>query len=59
MYKDSKTEHLDIEAIKKHIFDITGEDISELLQMANRDDVLEEAHWALHMVIIYANENGN
>ena len=57
--KDIKTESLSMTDIDNHMRAITGESVGEILMLAGReDDVVEERHWALHCVILYASEFG-
>lgn len=56
--KDTRTDELSLEEIGQHIMTITGEDLREILQLADREDTIEEARWALHCVILHANEFG-
>lgn len=56
--KDVKTEGLGRDEIAQHVLNITGEELGEILQLADRDDTIEEARWVLHCIILYANEYG-
>jgi len=56
--KDVKTEALNIDEILKHVRDLTGEDVADILEIADREETVQEARWALHCLIIHANEYG-
>lgn len=44
--------------IENHFRAITGEEVEDILKMAQRDVSVDEARWALHCVVLYANEYG-
>ena len=44
--------------INTHDNTLTDESINEILKMAGRDETVEEGRWALHCVVLYANEFG-
>lgn len=57
--KDLRTDSLSFDDVDNHVTSLTGESVGEILMMARRDDKsVEEARWALHCVILYANEFG-
>lgn len=56
--KDTRTENLSLAEIDNHVLSITGEQIGELLMLAGRDENAEEGRWAMHCLILYANEFG-
>ena len=58
--KDVRTESLDYDEIDGHVSSLTGEGVGEVLMMAGRDDPksVDEARWAIHCIILYANEFG-
>ena len=57
--KDIRTESLDYEEIDGHVSSLTGESVGEVLMMAGRNDKsVDEARWAIHCIILYANEFG-
>ncbi|XP_069115338.1 uncharacterized protein [Argopecten irradians] len=54
-----KTEELSLRDVTKYIMDLTGEPLSELLQMAGKEeDDVEAARALLHFCILLANEKG-
>lgn len=56
--KDKKTETFTLDVVNEHVLEITGEQVGELLMLAGREETVEEARWALHCVVLYANEFG-
>ncbi|CAG2195340.1 unnamed protein product [Mytilus edulis] len=44
--------------LRQQVLDLTGAELQDLLQFANRDNTVEEARWATHCLILYANEYG-
>ena len=49
---------MNMDEIRKQVKDLSGEELGEILELAGRDVDLKEARWALHCLIIYANEYG-
>ena len=60
--KDVKTDALStcsMAEINTYVNNITGEQVGEVLMLAGLDDQdIDAARWALHCVILYANEFG-
>ncbi|CAG2194020.1 unnamed protein product [Mytilus edulis] len=56
--KDNKLDNLSMDDLRQQVLDLTGAELQDLLQFANRDNTVEEARWATHCLILYANEYG-
>ncbi|XP_076089989.1 uncharacterized protein LOC143062022 [Mytilus galloprovincialis] len=56
--KDKKLDNLSMDDLRQQVLDLTGAELQDLLQFANRDNTVEEARWATHCLILYANEYG-
>ncbi|XP_052069172.1 uncharacterized protein LOC127708361 [Mytilus californianus] len=54
--KDKKLNDLYMDDLRQQVLDLTGEELQDLLQFAERGDTVEEARWATHCLILYANE---
>ncbi|XP_076113361.1 uncharacterized protein LOC143081012 [Mytilus galloprovincialis] len=56
--KDNKLDNLSMDDLRQQVLDLTGAELQDLLQFANKDNTVEEARWATHCLILYANEYG-
>lgn len=44
--------------IKKHVRELSGEDLEDIVQMAGRELNVQEARWVLQLLKVFANEVG-
>ena len=51
-------EDLSVDELKSGFKDITGEDASEVLKMADKDVTVHSLRLAVHFAVLYANEAG-